>query len=362
MEPITRYKEKIQKTVEIQRYSHAIALERNKSEGCVTFRALPPSDVKQYEQIDLTAYRYGENEELDRYSADWLALLEGSMRERRMVDDNFIPNVSPMLGIGDYSAFVAGDIYFSKDTSWSKPVLEEIDAWKDLPPIGTAPWYGRFLRVCENLMRAAAPAGIPFMRGFFSPLDLGAALRGQDIYYDFYDEPEKLHELLDYCADCTIYLANELKTLCGNYLGDTPYGMFYQDGINMSEDIACMISAELYRKFCAPHTQRVIDAFGKGYLHCHSRAMYLVREICALDNVATLWLATDPNQPKPIEHIEELVKEANCVCLNIDCEDFSQIEENAAALRKGNFSVCLPVQSTEEAAALTERFGTLFRI
>jgi hypothetical protein len=358
MESIAWYKPNIDKTVERQRYSHAVALERRANEGCVTFRALPPSDIAPLDAIDLTSYRF--ETECDRYAKDWLKLLEASMNARREVDDNFIPNVSPMLGIGDYSAFVHGDIYFSRNTSWSKPVLTSIEGWKDFPPIGTAPWYRRFLQISEYLIHEAAKGGIPYMRGFFSPLDLAAALRGQDIYYDFYDDPEELHALLDYCANCTIHLATDLKAKCAESLGDTSYGMFYQDGINMSEDIACMISAELYREFCAPHTQKVIDAFGKGYMHCHSRAMYLVKEICALDHVATLWLATDPNQPRPIEHIEMLVRDARSVCLNIDCNDFSEIENHAGALFKGNFSVCLPVKDIAEAISLTERAKGLF--
>lgn len=358
METVEWYKPDLKKTVNRQRYSHSIAMERRKQEGCVTFRALPPSDIAQYNLIDLTSYQY--ETQLDKYAADWLKLSEASMRARREVDDNFIPNVTPMLGIGDYSAFVAGEIYFARDTSWSKPVLSNIEGWKDIPPIGEAPWYGRFMKICEYLIRETAGCGMPFMRGFFSPLDLAAALRGQDIYYDFYDEPEKLHQLLDYCADCTICLAKDIRELCSRYLGNKPYGMFFQDGINMSEDIACMISPELYRKFCAPHTQKVIDAFGKGYMHCHSRAMYLVREICSLEHVATLWLASDPNQPRPIDYIEQLVKDARSVCLNIDCEDFSEIERNAYALAKGNFSVCLPVKDIGEAISLTSRAHALF--
>ena len=101
-----------------------------------------------------------------------------------------VPSLSPVLGIGDYSAFVAGDIAFQPDTSWSKPVLDRVDGYKDLPALGTAPWYGRFLRICEKLLQRFAGTEIPFMRGFFSPLDLANALRGDAIYLDFYDDPE----------------------------------------------------------------------------------------------------------------------------------------------------------------------------
>jgi uroporphyrinogen-III decarboxylase len=238
--------------------------------------------------------------------------------------------------------------------------MKALADFKKLPALGASEWYGRFLDICGYMLKRTSGAGIPFMRGFFSPLDLAGALRGEGIYYDFYDEPALLHEFLDFCADCTIKFAKDLYALCEKYLGESKYGMFFLDGINMSEDIACMISADLYREFCAPYTQKVIDAFGKGYMHCHSRAMYLVKEICSLNNVATLWLATDPNQPRPIEHLETLVADADSVCLNIDCDDFSEIEKNAHSLKKGNFSICLPVGGLKEAEACTDRFKRIF--
>ena len=198
------------------------------------------------------------------------------------------------------------------------------------------------------------------MRGFFSPMDLAGTLRGDKIYYDLYDSPDELHELLDYCADATIKFAEDIYALARKYLGNTRYGMWYLQGnINMSEDISCMISGEQYREFCAPHTQKVIDHFGVGYMHCHSRAMYLVKEICSLNNVANLWLPTDPNQAKPIELIDEIVQDANGTCVAIDCEKFEDIEKNIDKLRKGNFSVCLPVKDVEEASKTVEKFYRL---
>lgn len=62
--------------------------------------------------------------------------------------------------------------------------------------------------------------------------------------------------------------------------------------------------------------------------------MYLVKEICGLNNVANLWLATDPNAPRPIDHLDSLIEDAAGVCLAIDCEDFSEIENNIDKLKK----------------------------
>lgn len=328
--------------------------------GHVTLRVLPPSDVTIYEHLDLTTFDFTSDAGIDRYIDALSRELDASFRARRALDDNMVPSLSPVLGIGDYSAFVAGDIAFQPDTSWSKPVLDRVDGYKDLPALGTAPWYGRFLRICEKLLQRFAGTEIPFMRGFFSPLDLANALRGDAIYLDFYDDPEALHGLLDYCATAIITFAEDIYALARRYLGGTPYGMWWLEGnINMSEDIACMISGDLYREFCVPHTQRVINHFGRGYMHCHSRAMYLVREICAMDKVVHLWLATDPNQPRPMDHIPQLVKDARGSCLAIDCQNFSEIEAHYMELKQGNFSICLPVRDMNEARQMVERFEKL---
>jgi len=328
--------------------------------GGLMLRTLLPGDTALYENLKLDRYDFESDADIDRYASDLCEEYHKAFAARKGVFDDAVPVLSPVLGIGDYSAFVAGDITFAPDTSWSKPVLSESGEYRKLPPIGESVWYGRFLHICDRVMEQMGACGIPFTRGFFSPMDLAGALRGEGLYYDFYDDPEELHGLLDYCASATIRFAEDIYALAEQRLGHTKYGTYYLRGkINLSEDISCMISGELYRAFAAPYTQRVIDHFGVGYMHTHSRAMYLVKEICALKNVAHLWLATDPNQPRPIDHIEQLAADANGVCVAIDCENLGEIERNLEALRKGNFCVCMPVRDEDEArlaAAAFDRF------
>ncbi|MDD4354342.1 MAG: uroporphyrinogen decarboxylase family protein [Candidatus Izemoplasmatales bacterium] len=353
---IHQYKINIDKTFQenYQLYHDAY----HKRPGNVSLRVLPPCDVSFYEKIDLTKYDF--EKDIEQYTTDLLGLLDQSYQTRKTLDDNMIPTVFPILGIGDYSAFLAGDIIFKPDTSWGEHVLKEIDDWKKLPPYGSTKWYRLFMMITERLIQKSAKQGIPYMRGFFSPLDLAHALRGEDIYYDFYDEPEKLHELLDYCATMTIRFAEDIYRLVDKYGKDTTYGTWYtRKQINMSEDIACMISGDTYREFCRPHTQRVVNHFGSGYMHCHSRAMYLVKEICDMDHIVHLWLATDPNQPRPIDHVAKLVNDAQGAVMAIDCDTFAEIEKNYEAMKKGNFSICLPVKSVEEGEMVIQRFRQL---
>ncbi len=65
----------------------------------------------------------------------------------------------------------------------------------------------------------------------------------------------------------------------------------------------------------------MIDHFGRGLLHCHSRALYLVPEISALNNAVNIWVATDPNETRPpIDVLETLIPQADGVGLSLDIE------------------------------------------
>jgi len=332
-----------------------------KKNGNILFRVLTPSDIAIYSKIDVGSYNY--DSDLNLYINDLSDAYAESFSERRNILDDAVPVISPILGIGDYSAFLAGDIYFSTDTSWSKPSLLKISDWQNLPEVGSNYWYKKFLEICAEMIKVSKGSGIPFSRGFFSPLDLAEALRGNNIYYDFTDSPDELHKLLNYCADATIQFAEDIFSIARKYLSDEKYAMWYIKGaINMSEDIACMISPELYREFGAPYTQKVIDHFGVGFMHTHSRAMYMVKEICSLKNVANLWLATDPNQPVPVKCLEQLIDDAQSTCLAIDCSSFEEFENTLDIARKGNVSYCLPVSDANEGQKLTQKANELLRI
>jgi len=325
--------------------------------GNVTFRALPKSDIAEY--LDLSSYKYDESD-IDKYVDDLLIGHFAMMEKRKHVNDNYIPQLNINLGIGDYAAFVTGDVYFKKDTSWSVPAIHDLRMYKDLPEIGTSKWYRKYMYILEKVLQKTENTDIPFARGFFSPLDLAEALHGSEIYTDFYDNPDNLHDFLDYCADATIKFAEDIYKLIRKYRQNAEYGTMFIDGIvNMSEDISSMISPDLYDEFCAPHTQKVIDHFGSGHMHSHSCAIYLVKHICSLKNVANLWLATDPNHPRPFDMLEKLIEDAEGTCLAIDCKSFQEIQDNIDILRQGNFSICLPVTTIEEAIAFTERFRKL---
>ena len=320
------------------------------STGNFIYRALLDTDVELYSSINLKKYDFDSHTDIESYVDDLIKETEKVYGARKDVLDDTLPNISPILGIGDYSAFVDGEIVFAEDTSWSRPVLKRLEDWQDLPEIGSAEWYKKFVIISEKLMKRVKKFRHSLYARLFSPLDLAHALRGEAIYTDFYDNPDEVHRFMNFCAEASIKFAEDLKNKVYKYLGDTEYGTyFFREGINMSEDIACMISPQLYREFGAPYTQKVIDYFGRGYLHCHSRALYIVPELCSLRNVKNIWIATDPNQTEPITVLKDLIAKSNNVCLSIDCESFEMVEKNIDIAKDGNVAFCTPAKSIEEA-------------
>lgn len=335
----------------------------HKRGGNIFFRVYLDSDGDVFRKLDIGGYDYDKDSEIERYAHDLCKLMEESFAARAAVMDDAIPFLLPYLGIADFSTFVTGDIYFTQGTSWSRPCLKNLRDYKYLEPLGTSAWYKKILKICEQIILISKGSGVPFSKAFFSPLDLAEALRGGEIYIDFFEDPEGVHELLDYCTTALIKFMDDVYSQIRRHLGNEVYALRHFDGVinNMSEDIACLISPEHYREFAAPYTQKIINHFGISNMHCHSRALYLVKEICSLDNVMNLWIAADPNQLRPIEKLEEMIEDANGVCLTIDCKSMDELEDNLEIAKKGNVSFGLYVKDLDEGISATKYFQKLMK-
>jgi hypothetical protein len=338
LERIESYKPDVDRTAD-----RLMSMDRSVASGLtgnIVFRAYMDTD-NIYDKLDLSSYNY--DNDIDKYTDDLLKVYKKSFEARRDVFDDMIPFVLPFLGIGDYSAFFDGDVFFAKDTSWSNPTIIEWEDIHKIKPYGQAPFYTKLISIFKHVMGSLKDTGIPVNRGFYSPLDLAYALRGQELFTDFFDNTEHVHDLLDICTSATISIAEDIRKIAEYiYIGEKYGDLFFKNRISMSEDTACMISPEQYREFGAPYTQKVIDHFGNGSLHCHSRALYLVKELCSLKNVYDIWIATDPNQPRPIDHLKELIPVSNGVCLSADCSSFDEIKDHIDEMLQGNISLSLP--------------------
>lgn len=252
---------------------------------------------------------YDFENDIDSYLDDFIEYQAQLIEVRRGLADDWIPSVVPYMGIGEFSAFVAGEIEFGRDTSWVHPVLRD---YSDLDRLTLDPsnkWFVRLNYATRYIMERISKARIPLGRGYYSPLDLAWALRGGDIYTDFYESPEWVHKLLSFAADATTWFARAQADIIASPEFHHELAQWYcsPTRIAVSEDISSLCSPAHYGEFAAPYTQKVFDSFGIGEVHCHAAGPHVLPELLKLRNVRQIQIVADPNQRRPVEILAELI-------------------------------------------------------
>lgn len=321
---------------------------------CVFISA--PYAGEPLEQRPLTAVDWSSQESIDDFLDMTLRNMHRTWQDAIPIADDNIPCGALYIGIGEYSAYVAGEVTFGEDTSWSTPVLER---WEDLDQLRLSEdnrWY-RILKHCiEYICAHCRPLGIPVVRGYYSPLDLAHALRGPVLFTDFVDAPEQVRRLMEFCTEATIWLAEHIQGIIGQSYGGQVAGAWLPPGtICMSEDIACLVGPRVYATFARPYTQRVIDHFGHGQIHTHSLGHQVIPEISRLNRLMGIQVAEDPNTKRTFEQLDWLLQRCTSVPLTVSCT-LQDLRDHVAELsRRTNIILC-PVleerRQIDEALAL----------
>jgi hypothetical protein len=295
-----------------------------------------PMERKPLTEVDWTSW-----ESIDAYLDLTLRNAHRGWQDAIPIADDNIPCGALFVGIGEYSAYVAGEVTFSEDTSWSTPVLER---WEDLDKLTLSEdrrWYRILAHTIQHLCDHCRPLGIPVVRGYYSPLDLAHALRGPVLFTDFVDSPQQVHRLMDFCTTATIWVAERIQDIIGQSYGGQVAGAWLPPGtVCMSEDIACLVSPRVYATFARPYTQRVIDHFGHGQIHTHSLGHHVIPEISRLNNLMGIQVAEDPNTKHTFEHLDSLLERCTTVPLTVSCT-LDELRARVADLsRRTNIILC----------------------
>lgn len=266
------------------------------------------------------------------------------------LDNDYIPGINPALGAGLSSAFFSdADIILGKDTSWVHPVLQDYGDLDKLSISDDNRWVQVLVRMQKRIMELNDGDYAPSAYGFYGPSDLANAIRGNDLFYDYYDYPDELNQLMDKCADATIWLRRRLRSITGDIAGGsiTADMWFPGDVLYLSEDASDLCSAELYRQFNSKHTQKIIDHIGGAYIHHHAKGAHIHSEVSKLKNLKALELSWDPNCPRPIDNLRQTYEWNNGIPLQTRCtaqDVYAHIDE----LMEGRIILMLNVTSLEE--------------
>jgi hypothetical protein len=306
-----------------------------------------------YGPIDLRDFDFSRLEEHRRY---WDMLLErnrAGLSIRAALDDDHIPGLILHYGFGAFGAVYCDlPLTFTDNTSYMGGYLE---GWDDLLRVRYDPnrWWSRVFREAAAYLSEQA-------RGEFlvdvypnpSPLDAVNLVMGNALFAAVYEEPRRLHQLLDQMTGEVLAsyraVSSELRSPWGGALA---FNAWIPQGILLLEDAADLCSPAIYAEFGRPYTARVVAACGGGYIHHHSLGRQQYRNMATIPGLTVLQISSDPNCVRPALDLGYLVAQAGIFPCDLECTP-EEIREGMAELQRGRFILRANCASRAEAEDL----------
>ena len=277
---------------------------------------------------------------------------------RAFLNDDWIPLLKPRLGIAEFSCFLGGEVKYGGDTSYHIHPLNDISDWRSLRLDRSQPHYAALLDGMAYLKEKGKEYGFfASLRGVDGPMDIANAVRGNELFYDFYDNPEETKAFLNMCAEAAFWNHENQRKLATDVMGGMLAGMdVWMPGNaigHISEDATCLCSPETYLEFGLPYTKKLVDRYDFAVLHVHSLGRKLIPLFRQMEKIRVFQLSPDPNQPSSIETYREYADalEGTTVIVDMTAQEFW---ENLDFLKGRRSIVHLLAPSKQEALEIVE--------
>jgi len=277
---------------------------------------------------------------------------EAVWRLRRTLHDDRIPSVAPWYGIAEHSAYVGGEVSFTPNTSYHHPFLKD---WDDLPKLrldADNPWRRMLDDGFAFLSDLAAGECAVSMRGSYSPLEVANAIRGNDLFTDFYEFPGEVLGLMEFSCRAVAWNIECQKRAVGPYEGGVLSG--FKSWIpgdsfgQISEDTTVLTGPVLYGEFGLPYTKRAVAGQERLFVHTHGVGEASLESILRMGNVYMLEISSDPNSDRGIEVFKRLDPDPGIV--GVLALTLREIEENLGFLKTRKTVIWYDAADLEEAA------------
>ena len=250
------------------------------------------------------------------------------------LDDDMIPWVYPDFGIAIHHAhlFEGLPVQMAEWTSWAPHPLTGPDGLNRnrLDEIRFNP-DNRWIRLIMEMMyywnEHNDGSYLIIGHGHFSPLDLANAIRGNDIFIDYYDHPEELSALLDRCVDAIVAFEELLRTVIGKQQAEigTPFwgALGPRNAAFISEDVMDMSGPPTSLQWGLPWSRRLRERLGTLMVHHHAMGLHVQHVIAQIMNDSLIQISNDPNYPPTMDTFEKIYAESgnNAVMLDASPQD-----------------------------------------
>jgi hypothetical protein len=266
--------------------------------------------IEEFSQKGRRLDSFGLPEKMKEYLDYRIGRFMDYWENRKDIDDDMVPATSPWYGIAEHTAFIGGEAEFGDETSWHHPFIIDWEDRKKAEIDENNTWLRLVLDGLEYIREKADGRFAVKMRGGEGAMDIANIARGNEMFYDFYEHPEELHELLDFCAEAARFTLAKQMEIAGKYMDGVITGFdIWLPGNStghLSEDASVMISPEQFREFALPHTNKITAGFDHVFMHTHSVGSHNIPEIAKIDNVDHIEISNDPNTKRSIELYREL--------------------------------------------------------
>ena len=279
-----------------------------------------------------------------------------------VIDDDYPQLIGVHFDIGIQTAVMTGREPRLEGSWWldCRMSWDEIDA---LPAEPDNRWFEMFRSLNEHLWNywEGDYHFLPFWHR--SPLDAANGIRGDEVFVDMYEAPDRVKALTNWCVDCELAIEGAMA----EYVLDPNWGVGHMGfvmppgAVWVNGDPVALISREMMREFEQPYTGRLFTETGGGFFHNHTKGLYQVDQVAKTPGIVLQHFNRDPNCPRvsdiltgPADGRENLLAASRQTPIYPDQIGFDELDAYRPCLAEGRFALDISCPGDQMAAVIKE--------
>jgi hypothetical protein len=299
------------------------------------------------------------------YSPDYkkmYSLYDDFYRKRKDIYDDSIPVARASFGSAALSHYFGGEVEFTPGGAFTRPLIKDIKKFdiKKLEFNKDNFWIKKQIEMVKFFSMKSEGLFPVCVTEVLMGLVWAEYLLGENVYYYIYDEPGLLSVLLEKSVEFNIRYIEEQR----KYISPYKNGIFEMfevwlpgNQIWNSIDTYGNCDINVYKKFGKTFIEEIGKHFGGQWMHMHSNAIHLFKEVANTKYISGISIMDDLNAPRGFEMLDEIMKDSNGIPIQVFCnkeELLLGIENNN--LKNNVYYWCSEgVKTIDEANMIMER-------
>ena len=254
--------------------------------------------------------------DLDRQLSEWLdynlAAARPGWAAKAGLDDDTVPSICPRFGIAEHSAWLGTEVRRQETTCLPTPMLETPADLDRLALSTETRWY-RIMRDSYAYLHDRNDGSFCVsVRGTMSPMDIGNAIRGDELFSDFLTDPAFAHRLMGFLTTAMRWYYDQILEWADEVAGGRIF-MYHSSWMagrtigHMTNDAAMLCGPKIYDMFGFPYERQLTENYAATLYHVHNQKLHFAPKVVQLPNLALLEVTNDPKTPPALEYLPRIL-------------------------------------------------------